>query len=258
MSAAESLLEAIENEARQGELVAVVRVLRQPRGQTITVRVFEGEVFPPIDDHKLAAQIAGAVQGLLAKSGIADLIEAVDEKGSRVRLAVEIVRPKLELVIFGAGHVGQAVALIGALTGYHVTVIDDREEFASRARLPDPKINLLVSDYGSAAGKVTISSNTAVAIVTRGHQYDELCLKSVVRSNAAYIGMIGSRRRVLSVFKKLAGEGISEQALERVHAPIGLRIGARSPQEIAVSILAEIINHMNNPALERGGEPNGI
>jgi len=258
MSAAESLLEAIQNEARQGELVAVVRVLRPARGETTTVRVFEGEVFPPVDDRKLTDQIVSAVQSLTVSGGTADLIEAVDEKGSRVRLAVEIVRPKLELVIFGAGHVGQAVALIGALTGYHVTVIDDREEFASRARLPDPRINLLVSDYGSAAGKLTISSNTAVAIVTRGHQYDELCLKNVVRSNAAYIGMIGSRRRVLSVFKKLTGEGISEQDLKRVHAPIGLRIGARSPQEIAVSILAEIINHMNNPGLERGGERNGI
>ena len=258
MSAAESLLDAIQNEARQGELVAVVRVLRQVRNQTTTVRVLDGEIFPPIDDRELTDQIVRAVQSLTVRGGNADLIEAVDGKGSRVRLAVEIVRPKLELVIFGAGHVGQAVALIGAFTGYHVTVIDDREEFASRARFRDPRINVVVSDYASAAEKATISTNTAVAIVTRGHQYDELCLKNVIRSNAAYIGMIGSRRRVLSVFKKLASEGISEQDLKRVHAPIGLRIGARSPQEIAVSILAEIINHMNNPEIEGEGKRNGI
>jgi xanthine dehydrogenase accessory factor len=117
---------------------------------------------------------------------------------------------------------------------------------------------MLVSDYESAAGKLTISSGSIVVIVTRGHQHDEACLKSVVRSNATYIGMIGSRRRVLSVFKKLANEGFSERDLQRVHAPIGLRIGARTPQEIAVSILAEIIDHVNNPERDHKGGPNGI
>jgi xanthine dehydrogenase accessory factor len=101
---------------------------------------------------------------------------------------------------------------------------------------------------------VEISTNTAVVIVTRGHQYDELCLKNVIASSASYIGMIGSRKRVLSVFKKLAGEGVSESALKRVHAPIGLSIGARSPQEIGVAIVAEIINNANNPGHEHKGE----
>ncbi len=199
-----------------------------------------------------------AVENLAARGGVADLVDALDEQGSPVSLAIEIIKPKLELLIFGAGHVGQAVAVIGALIGYDVTVVDDREEFASRKRLPDPRIGLLVSDYASAAGKLTISAGTVIVIVTRGHQYDELCLKNVVGSNAAYIGMIGSRRRVLSVFKKLAGEGFSEIDLQRVHAPIGLRIGARSPQEIAVSILAEIIDHVSNPKHEHKGETNGI
>jgi xanthine dehydrogenase accessory factor len=100
---------------------------------------------------------------------------------------------------------------------------------------------------------VNISTNTAVVIVTRGHQYDELCLKNVIGSSASYVGMIGSRKRVLSVFKKLAGE-VPESALKRVHAPIGLSIGARSPQEIAVAIVAEIINHVNNPGHGYKGE----
>ena len=254
MNVADNLLDAIENQARRGEVVAIVRVLHPSAAKNTTVRVCDGKLVPPIAERNLADQIRGAVRGLIARGGIADLIEATDEKGSRVRLAVEVVRPKLELVVFGAGHVGQAVATIAALIGYHVTVIDDREEFASRTRLPDPRIELLVSDYASAAGKLTISSNTAVVIVTRGHQYDELCLKNVIGSRATYIGMIGSRRRVLSVFKKVAGEGVSEQDLQNVHAPIGLRIGARSPQEIAISIVAEIINHVNNPAHRHQGE----
>jgi xanthine dehydrogenase accessory factor len=117
---------------------------------------------------------------------------------------------------------------------------------------------VLACDFAGIANKLRISAGTAVVIVTRGHQYDELCLKNVIRSSASYIGMIGSRKRVMSVFKKLESEGISGQDLKRVHAPIGLRIGARSPQEIAVSILAEIVDHVNNPTHKQKGEENGI
>jgi xanthine dehydrogenase accessory factor len=167
---------------------------------------------------------------------------------------LEIIKPKLKLVIFGGGHVGQSVALMAALVGYDVSVIDDREEFVSRRRLPDPRIELLASDFANAADRLNVTTNTAIVIVTRGHQYDELCLKSIINSNAGYIGMIGSRKRVLSVFKKLASEGYSEAALQKVHAPIGLEIGARSPQEIAVAILGEIIRHFNNPGHNKKGD----
>ena len=258
MAGRKDLLEAIEDRAGRGEDIAVVRTLNPGSNRTVTVTVCHGEVFPPLSDRRLADQVLAAVESLSLRRGVADLVEVLDEQGSPVTLAIEIIKPKLELLIFGAGHVGQAVALIGALTGYDVTVVDDREEFASRKRLPDPRIGLLVSDYASATQKLTISSSTVVVIVTRGHQYDELCLKNVIRSKASYIGMIGSRRRVLSVFKKLADEGFPEEDLQRVHAPIGLRIGARSPQEIAVSILAEIIDHVNNPDRGDKGERNGI
>lgn len=245
------LLEKINEQAGRGEPVAVVRILG---GDLKIVCVYDGEIDPPIADRELAAQVLASVRVLTEKARLADVVDVIDEKGSRVTLAIEIVRPELELLIFGGGHVGQAVALIGALTGYRVTVVDDREEFASRQRLPDPAINLVVSDYASASEQVKISTNTAVVIVTRGHQYDELCLKSVIGSSANYIGMIGSRKRVLSVFKKLSGEGVPEAALKRVHAPIGLSIGARSPQEIGVAIVAEVINHANNPGYEYKGE----
>ena len=253
-----NLLEVIEDRAARGEHVAVVRALSVGSARNAAVAVCDGVMFPPLADKSLADQVLAAVVSLAERGGVADFVDVLDEQGSPVTLVIEIIKPKLELLIFGAGHVGQAVALIGALTGYDVTVVDDREEFASRKRLPDPRIGLLVSDYASATGKLTLSPSTVVVIVTRGHQYDELCLKSVIGSNAAYIGMIGSRRRVLSVFKKLTSEGFSEGDLQRVHAPIGLRIGARSPQEIAVSIMAEIIDHVNNPEREHKGERNGI
>ena len=247
MAETNNLLEIIDDHANRGKPIAVVRLLYPGSGNTVSVTVSGDEISPAIADRKLTAGILGALERLATRGGVADLIDVVDEEGNAVRLAVEIIKPKLELIVFGAGHVGQAVAMIGALLGYRVTAVDDREEFASRKRLSDPTIELLVSDYANAIEKLTISPSTAVVIVTRGHQYDELCLKNVISSNAGYIGMIGSRRRVVSVFKKLAGEGISEAAFQRVHAPIGLRIGAKSPQEIAVAILAEIIDQVNNP-----------
>ena len=253
----EIALKKIAEAATRGESIAVVRLLGSRANDNKLMVVQEGELVPGPGNPGIEKQILAAVERLASKGGVGELIEASDEQGS-LRIAIEIVRPKLQLIIFGAGHVGQAVALMGALIGYDVIVVDDREEFASRKRLPDPRIGLLVSDYASAAGKLSISASTAVVIVTRGHQYDEVCLKSVLGSNAAYLGMIGSRRRVLSVFKKLESEGISERELQRVHAPIGLRIGARSPQEIGVSILAEIIDHVNNPVREQKGERDGL
>src|SRR2546428_4909808 len=146
MAEPNNLLEIIEDHANRGEPIAVARVLYPKSDKTVSVTASGDEVWPPIADRKLSVSILEAVASLVTKSGVADLIEVVDEQGSAVRLAVEIIKPKLQLVVFGAGHVGQAVAMIGALLGYRVTAVDDREEFASRKRLPDPTIELLVSD----------------------------------------------------------------------------------------------------------------
>jgi len=158
-----------------------------------------------------------------------------------LRVMFESIRPRASLIICGAGHVGQAVSSIGRLLNYRVTVIDDRAEFASRQHFPDETIELIVSPFQKALREISIRKSTAIIIVTRGHQHDEACLREVLHSEAGYIGMIGSKRRVRAVFDQLIGEGYSRQQVERVHAPIGLPIGARTPEEIAVSIMAEII-----------------
>lgn len=244
------LLTALEGDAREGRLVAVIRILNSTASFPMTIVCRPGDFFPRIGDKRITQGISSAVEVMSKKGAEADLIEIPDDNGNQVRVVVELVRDKLHVVIFGAGHVGQAVALMSAILGYRVTVIDDREEFASRKRLPDPAINLAVGDYRMASEKLDLTSNTAVVIVTRGHQHDEACLRSVVRSEARYIGMIGSKRRVLAVLDRLNREGFSRDELMRVHAPIGLRIGARSPQEIAVSIVAEIIGRLNNSDLD--------
>lgn len=248
-----TLLGALEKDARDGQPLAVIRIL-SPAGGSMTTTVFRlGEPLPQIRDEQVTARIASAVGDLARKGAEVNLIEIADAEGNQLQLVVELVRSKLHVVIFGGGHVGHAVALMSAIVGYRVTVVDDREEFASRKRLADPAIELLVSDYDTASRKLELSSNSAVVIVTRGHQYDEVCLRSVIRSEARYVGMIGSKRRVMAVLDRLNREGFSREELSRLHAPIGLKIGGRSPQEIAVSIVAEIINHMNNSESDSGG-----
>jgi len=154
----------------------------------------------------------------------------------------EIIRPQPELLICGAGHVGNATARLGTFLEYKVTIIDERPEFANRQYLPDPRIDVIAKPFDLALQGQLITSSTNIVIVTRGHAQDETCLREVINSQAGYIGMIGSKRRVNAVFDRLVKDGIDKQLTEKVRAPIGLRIGARTPEEIAVAILAEIIS----------------
>jgi xanthine dehydrogenase accessory factor len=156
------------------------------------------------------------------------------------------------LVIAGAGHVGASLARLAALVGYRVTLIDDRAEFLSRELFASPGeqgINLVVAEDWSEAVReaIAIGRRVSVAIVTRGHKQDEDCLRAAISADPFYIGMIGSKRRTNIVLEKLREEGADEDELKKVHAPIGLDIGAVSPEEVALAILAEIV------AERRGG-----
>ena len=250
------LLSLILEKAGSSEPVSVVRRISGDGESAVNV-FWRGEFSPPFEQG-LADSIRERLTALELKGGIADLFSLSDKDGNELQVVLEIVRPKLRLLVFGAGHVGQAVSLLGAMLGYQVVVIDDRREFLSRRRFSDPRIELLVHDVEGAANAAGVSARTAVIIVTRGHQSDEACLRSVVRSNAFYVGMIGSRRRVTSVYKRLMSDGFTESELGRIHAPIGLRIGARTPQEIAVSILAEVIDCVNNPKPQQRGMNDGV
>lgn len=162
-----------------------------------------------------------------------------------VRVAFEHFRPDQTLVICGAGHVGRALAFAAVPLHYRIVIIDDRADFASRDRFPDSRIEVLAKDFEAALEQITITPSTNIVIVTRGHAEDERCLRAVIRSSAGYIGMIGSRRRVEAVYQRLERDGIPRELAKKVHAPIGLPIGARTPEEIAISILAEIIQVRN-------------
>ncbi len=151
-------------------------------------------------------------------------------------------------VIFGGGHISVVLAELLGHVGFRVSVIDDRPEFANKTRFPRAN-KVICKDFAAAitGGEVAIDEQTAVIIVTRGHRYDLDCLRGTVEAGAKYLGMIGSRRRVAGILKLLAEEGVAPAHIERLRAPIGLDIGATTPAEIAVSIVAEII------AVFRGG-----
>jgi xanthine dehydrogenase accessory factor len=155
--------------------------------------------------------------------------------------------PKLKrcrLVIVGAGHVGQKVADLAADADFDVWVIDDRESYANPERFPKAK-RLIVNPIEKALKNLDVDPDTFCIIVTRGHNHDEEALYHLAESPARYVGMIGSKRKIKLIFEDLLSEGISREALERVHAPLGFDIGSQTVPEIAISIVAELIAWRN-------------
>lgn len=155
-----------------------------------------------------------------------------------------------KLVICGAGHVSMPIIRMGKMLGFTVTVLEDRPKFADNARAAGAD-TVVCETFGQGLAQVRGDSDTWFVIVTRGHRYDMECLQAVLQKSYAYVGMMGSRRRVAIVKEQLAQKGVDRDVLERVHTPIGLKIGAETPEEIAVSIMAEIIQVKNSR--EHGG-----
>ncbi len=160
--------------------------------------------------------------------------------GGDMKIFIDVLQPKEEVLIFGAGHIAVYVSKLAKMVGFKVTVIDDRKQFANQDRFPEAD-ETIAEDTEKTLSQLKIIPSTYIIVVTRGHLKDEEVLGSVIRSNAAYIGMIGSRKKNATVFQHLEEQGISARELKKVHAPIGMGIGAQTPEEIAVSIIAEII-----------------
>ena len=158
-------------------------------------------------------------------------------------LLFERLQPAPRLVVCGAGHVGASLARLAAFAGYQTTLIDDRAEFVKREQFPEKQIELVMADdWGSAVrDAVGNGRGVSVAVVTRGHNEDEQCMQVVVRANPDYVGLIGSKRRTSIVIERLREAGIPDEQLRKIHAPIGLDIGAVTPEEVALAILAEIV-----------------
>lgn len=169
-----------------------------------------------------------------------DTIETGMICGGDADILIEPIRSEPTLCIFGAGHISLFLARIGKMVGFKVVVVDDRETFSNRERFPEAD-EIYAEDFQTVFPRLRLTKPYYLVIVTRGHRYDQEVLEWAVGTEAKYIGMIGSRAKNKAVFSNLQKKGIDKELLEDVHAPIGLNIGAETPEEIAVSIMAEII-----------------
>jgi xanthine dehydrogenase accessory factor len=159
--------------------------------------------------------------------------------GGTLEIFVEPILPQPVLYLFGGGHISTALARVAGQAGFEIGIVDDREMYANRERFPEARE--VYTSYEEAFEKIRPSASSYLVIVTRGHKDDMRVLAWAVGTEARYIGMIGSKRKVISVYKALENEGLAPEKFDRVHAPVGLDIGALTPEEIAVSIAAELI-----------------
>ena len=160
--------------------------------------------------------------------------------GGQMDVFLEPILPQETLYLFGAGHISQSTAAMGKMLGFRVVVIDPRPEYNNSDRFPNAD-SFIVEGYDSAFSKLSVDEDSYIIIFTTGHVLDKQCLEFAVGSRAKYIGMIGSKKKVKEVKEHLLQKGISQQQLGRVYSPIGSEIGAETPEEIAISILAEVI-----------------
>lgn len=153
---------------------------------------------------------------------------------------VETIAAEDRLILFGAGHVAACVAEVAGRVGFGITVVDDRAEFANAERFPMAD-DIVVAPFDGVMERLAVTRNSFLVIVTRGHAHDYTVLKQALATRAGYVGMIGSRTKRRTIYNKLLEEGVTQEQLDAVHSPIGLRIGAETPEEIAISIVGEMI-----------------
>ena len=178
-----------------------------------------------------------------ARALAADTLRAGTARTTRLdddtELLVEPIVAKPHLVIAGAGHVGLALAKLAQSLEYDVTVIDDRPEFATRDRFPEG-VEVVRADMVEALGTLPIGWNAFIVIATRGHKLDAACVRAAIGRPARYVGLLGSKRKTILIERMLRDEGVPEERIRSVHAPIGLDLGGRTPAEIALAVLAEL------------------
>ena len=166
--------------------------------------------------------------------------ESVGSCGATLQIFVEPIRPEPRLILAGSGYVAQALTKLTTAIGWRVSLLDDRSEFVQAAALPE-SVTLTVGDIPDLLPSLAPDAMTALVIVTRGHKVDQEALEAALATPAGYIGMIGSPGKVRTIFRKLLRKGVSPEALASVHAPVGLDLGAKTPDEIALSIAAELL-----------------
>lgn len=240
-----------EDAKAQEVFTAVRRLISDGKNGALLTRIQDGiqvqqgiprlllqEGAPPVGSIRgFPEAIQGDLEGLLA----ARRPRLLEGKAQEAPVFLDPIRPEEVLYLFGAGHISTFVAPLAKMVGFRVAVIDDRAEFANRERFPHAD-EIMVTSIPEAFEQIPwTSSSSYVAIATRGHIHDHAALRGALQRDAAYIGMIGSKRKRNLIYESLLQEGVPEEKIRAVHSPIGLDIGAESPEEIAISIVAELI-----------------
>jgi len=249
----ERVYEAALDAIRRGEPAAMATVIEAsgstPRGISAKMLVWaDGRSVGTVGGGPVEARVIAAAKAAIAAGESREVeIQPVDERrsdvdvcGAGMRIYVEVLAPRPVLLIVGGGHVGQAVAELGAFLGYRIAVVDERPEMVTPDRFPGAATRL-TGDPAREIADLPLDEQTYVVIVTPHHSPDEKVLAALTGQPIAYVGLIGSRQRTAHTFERAREAGIPEELLERVHTPIGLDIGAETPKEIAVSILGEIV-----------------
>ncbi|MFC2001482.1 XdhC family protein [Chloroflexota bacterium] len=239
-------IRAGEEEAALVTIVSAVGSTPREEGAKMLVRG-DGSIVGTIGGGRVEALAIKAAFEVVSKGKPQRLrfsLKAGDEPGmacgGNIEVFIEPILSTPTLFIFGGGHVAFTLARIGKLVGFRIVVIDSRPEYANARRFPDADL-ILAEDFMKAFSKIEISKSSYVVIVTHDHKSDEAVLEKALASEAKYIGMIGSKNKNATIFSHLLAKQIPQKQLDRVQAPIGLQIGAQTPEEIAVSILAEVI-----------------
>jgi len=199
-----------------------------------------GEAFGSLPGAQAIAEAFSHGQKKVMGSRPLSVSEMADDAGRGVEVLVEPIATPSILYVFGAGHISRQIVPLAARVGFQVVVIDDREEFADPIHFPNAA-EVRCLPFEGVMERVPVERTSFLVIVTRGHMGDKTVLTQALRTKAGYIGMIGSRQKRKQIYQALLDEGFTQRYLDRVHSPIGIEIGAETPEEIAVSIVAELI-----------------
>lgn len=262
----------LKNEGRQCVLATIVQCIGsspQREGAKMLVRD-DGSILGTLGGGCIEAEVKQASLMSIKNGTPQTLPFELTEKhgglvcGGKVLVYIEPIIPRPRLVILGAGHVGKALSTVARFSGFQVTVVDDRQEYANRQNIPHAH-DVVVHDFETFFSKFHADKNTYIVIATRGHNHDLEAVRAALDTGACYIGLLGSRRKKALLRKSLWDHGFKDESVNRVITPVGLPIGSVTPEEIAISIMAQIIEQrrknasscLSNSSCSRGVKANG-